>query len=314
MAGEALRITGGNAAGSEIPLEDEFVIGRLATGPGSLGGDPEISRSHARVFRDPQGQLMIEDLGSTNGTIVNGTRIAGPQPLRGGDTVSIGQSTIQVQAAAGADQATAFRTAPPETGPPAAAPPPPPPPPPAPAPPAGAPPGPPTPAQPAAAGPLGLGGAPPAPPTADEKSRRNLVLAGIAALVVAGGVAAFLLLSGGEETVVVTRPAQPPPEESMMKADVPEETMAMEEEPSGGGASERPNVSDPRIRSQIESLIRRALQRQAPGVNWTVTCDDVRTRVSVICTATASAGGQSRSIRIRATVTPDRQIRIQRAS
>src|SRR3954465_6435585 len=82
MAGEVLKVTAGNAAGQDIPLEQELVIGRSTPGQGSLGGDSEISRVHARVYRDASGQLMVEDLGSTNGTVVNGNPISPPTPLR----------------------------------------------------------------------------------------------------------------------------------------------------------------------------------------------------------------------------------------
>jgi hypothetical protein len=124
---------------------------------------------------------------------------------------------------------------------------------------------------------------------------------------------------GGGETTTVTQPAQPaqtapPSEEAMMEEAVPEQGMEMGMEPeTGGGGSEGPDVSDPRTRARIESLIRRFLQREVPGVTWTVTCDDVRTMVSVICDATASAGGQTRTLRVRATIRGNR-VSIQRAS
>jgi hypothetical protein len=100
MAGEILKITGGNAAGQDINLDQELVIGRSTPGLGSLGGDSEISRVHARVFHDPSGRLTVEDLGSTNGTFVNGTRISGQQALNPGDEVRVGQTTMSVQGGA----------------------------------------------------------------------------------------------------------------------------------------------------------------------------------------------------------------------
>ena len=66
--GESLRVLSGNASGTEIPLEGEFLIGRAAPGEGKLGDDQEISRNHARISRAPDGRLLVEDLGSTNGT------------------------------------------------------------------------------------------------------------------------------------------------------------------------------------------------------------------------------------------------------
>jgi hypothetical protein len=96
MAGEMLRITGGPAAGKQIELGSEFQIGRSAPGDGSLGDDPELSRAHAKVTRTLQGKLLIEDLGSTNGTAVNGTLISGPTLLNPGDTIAVGGSTLSV--------------------------------------------------------------------------------------------------------------------------------------------------------------------------------------------------------------------------
>jgi hypothetical protein len=122
MAGETLNITGGNAAGQNITLDQELVIGRSTPGLGSLGGDSEISRVHARVFHDPSGRLLVEDLGSTNGTFVNGQRIAGQQALNAGDEVRFGQTTMSVAGGAGPGATTVGNIVPP----PAAAQPPPP--------------------------------------------------------------------------------------------------------------------------------------------------------------------------------------------
>jgi hypothetical protein len=101
MAGESLQIVAGNAAGNNITLEQELVIGRSTPGLGSLGGDSEISRVHARVYHDASGQLIAEDLGSTNGTFVNGNRIGAATPLRAGDQLRVGQTTMTVSGAAG---------------------------------------------------------------------------------------------------------------------------------------------------------------------------------------------------------------------
>src|SRR3954447_2805672 len=112
MPGEQLRITGGPAAGSQLDIGQELQIGRSAGGEGRLGDDPEISRQHAKLSRNPQGQLVVEDLGSTNGTYVNGQRITGPTPLNPGDTLQMGRSTLTVEGAAGAGQATAIGAVP----------------------------------------------------------------------------------------------------------------------------------------------------------------------------------------------------------
>jgi predicted component of type VI protein secretion system len=57
--------------------------------------DPEISRRHARFFlRDES--VYVEDLGSTNGTFLNGERISSPQQLRKGDLITLGESVVLV--------------------------------------------------------------------------------------------------------------------------------------------------------------------------------------------------------------------------
>jgi serine/threonine-protein kinase len=91
-----LKVTAGNALGDEILVWDEFLIGRHAPGEGKLGDDIEISRRHARISR-ADAEYVIEDLGSTNGTIVNGRRITAPEPLSVGDTIEVGTTTLVVQ-------------------------------------------------------------------------------------------------------------------------------------------------------------------------------------------------------------------------
>jgi pSer/pThr/pTyr-binding forkhead associated (FHA) protein len=92
-----LEVVSGNAAGTELVVEDELIVGRHAEGPGRLAGDEEISRSHARLSVDTSGFVAIEDLGSTNGTYVNGLKISSPQTLSEGDTVEVGATTLVVQ-------------------------------------------------------------------------------------------------------------------------------------------------------------------------------------------------------------------------
>jgi pSer/pThr/pTyr-binding forkhead associated (FHA) protein len=92
-----LEVVAGNAAGMSILVDDTLMIGRLAEGPGQLGSDEELSRSHATLSRDSSGYVAIEDLGSTNGTFVNGLRITGPQTLAVGDSIELGGTTLVVR-------------------------------------------------------------------------------------------------------------------------------------------------------------------------------------------------------------------------
>src|SRR4051812_27560359 len=95
-----LKVTGGNAAGTEIVVDDELVIGRMAGGQGGLGEDIEISRRHARIARTEDGTHSIEDLGSTNGTVVNGRQITDAELLYPGDVIEVGATTMVVQVTA----------------------------------------------------------------------------------------------------------------------------------------------------------------------------------------------------------------------
>jgi Inner membrane component of T3SS, cytoplasmic domain len=92
----SLVVVTGPAAGHRIPLVGELRLGRAEQG-GDLGGDPALSRHHA-VLRDGPDGLTIEDLGSANGTFVNGGRISGIQTIQPGDTVVVGGTSFRLTA------------------------------------------------------------------------------------------------------------------------------------------------------------------------------------------------------------------------
>jgi predicted component of type VI protein secretion system len=58
-------------------------------------GDAEVSRQHSRLTRTPGG-YVLEDLGSTNGTFVNGERLVAPRVLSGGDMLGLGENVTLV--------------------------------------------------------------------------------------------------------------------------------------------------------------------------------------------------------------------------
>ena len=91
-----LEVTAGPAAGHTIPTDRVIVIGREGIGPGRIVGDHELSRAHVRVSRTETDQVRIEDLGSSNGTYVNGAR-TDDHVLTIGDTVQIGGSTLELR-------------------------------------------------------------------------------------------------------------------------------------------------------------------------------------------------------------------------
>src|SRR5580698_10117684 len=96
VSGEVLRVIAGPAAGTDIPLGHDVSIGRAVQGPGALGGDEELSRAHARVVLRGDGAYLLEDLGSTNGTYLNGWRIPASQLLSAGDRIQVGQTVLEV--------------------------------------------------------------------------------------------------------------------------------------------------------------------------------------------------------------------------
>ena len=96
MPAPVLRVVRGAGAGREIALQDELVIGREAAGDGRLDGEPALSRRHARITRSADGALKIEDLGSLNGTRVNGERISAATALRRGDEIKLGETVLLV--------------------------------------------------------------------------------------------------------------------------------------------------------------------------------------------------------------------------
>ena len=82
-------------AGRSYPLENEVSIGRAAGCQITLD-DTYSSQIHARVFtRD--GQWLVEDLGSTNGTWLNRHKVSGPMVLQRGDRLQIGNTVMELR-------------------------------------------------------------------------------------------------------------------------------------------------------------------------------------------------------------------------
>lgn len=78
----------------------EMILGRGNCGNGENEGIhfsyDSISRKHCRIFRE-EGRFYIEDLGSSNGTCLNGKKITEPEQLRRGDVLKIGYEKFSVE-------------------------------------------------------------------------------------------------------------------------------------------------------------------------------------------------------------------------
>ncbi len=73
----------------------DVIVGRDAAADIAID-NPVVSRHHCRL-RSDAGQVTLEDLGSANGTYVNGAAVTGPTKLQDGDRIEIGKFVIAVQ-------------------------------------------------------------------------------------------------------------------------------------------------------------------------------------------------------------------------
>jgi pSer/pThr/pTyr-binding forkhead associated (FHA) protein len=84
----------GEGISFRLDREGEYIVGRDPECD-LLLSDATVSRKHAAI-RFQQNDLRVEDLGSTNGTMVNGRRIEGGASLQDGDVIHFGRLTIRV--------------------------------------------------------------------------------------------------------------------------------------------------------------------------------------------------------------------------
>jgi hypothetical protein len=82
--------------GKSFPLIGDVTLGRDPDCTISIDDDSFVSHRHLRVF-DYEGQPMIEDLGSTNGTYHNGNKLIGSRLLHPGDRVQVGTIVIEAR-------------------------------------------------------------------------------------------------------------------------------------------------------------------------------------------------------------------------
>lgn len=81
--------------GLELEVNDVVVLGRAEEADVVLD-DPYASEFHMRLVAQESG-MVLHDLGSTNGTYINGRRVTAPTSLRRGDTIQVGKTVMEVR-------------------------------------------------------------------------------------------------------------------------------------------------------------------------------------------------------------------------
>jgi pSer/pThr/pTyr-binding forkhead associated (FHA) protein len=81
--------------GRTYQLGEEITIGRAAGCQVTID-DTYASQLHARVFQR-DGQIFVEDIGSTNGTYLNRKKVTGPMVLQRGDQLQIGNTILELE-------------------------------------------------------------------------------------------------------------------------------------------------------------------------------------------------------------------------
>ena len=93
-----LKVISGPNAGAEIGLQKgrDFTIGKDANACEIVFQDLSVSRTHARLSVSPDGAMEIEDLGSKNGTLVNGVPVTEKTPITPQDLVALGTTVFLI--------------------------------------------------------------------------------------------------------------------------------------------------------------------------------------------------------------------------
>ncbi|MBN1192224.1 MAG: FHA domain-containing protein [Coriobacteriia bacterium] len=92
----AIRVVTGpkEVTGISVPLSGPVVIGRSPDADLVIADD-FVSSTHAKIVPSDDG-FTLEDLGSTNGTLVNGQPATRPLPVSAGDVIELGQNRLEV--------------------------------------------------------------------------------------------------------------------------------------------------------------------------------------------------------------------------
>lgn len=287
-----LVVHAGPLAGKGFPItKNVLTFGRGSDNDITLD-DTQVSRNHAQLIRQGD-EIIIEDLGSTNGTLVNGRPITGQHVLQPADIISIGSSVFGVRGFSapqtiGVTQiAMEKRTYPPPVPPTLGAP--------------------------------GPRSAPATPPPAESSGLNMLVISGILALIVIvlliAAVTAYFLAqgqgspaAGGIPTVVITAPTNG----SRVEMNVPVTVQATASDPSGVKRMELwvSNIKSAEAISPVDqgqATLTASFQwtPPAPGTyTLEVKAFNVQDRVSAPTTVTVDVAGGAAADTPTATPTP----------
>ncbi|MFJ4011004.1 FHA domain-containing protein [Streptomyces sp. NPDC090026] len=92
-----LVVSEGTLSGTTVALQGQTItLGRAHDSTIVLDDDYASSR-HARIYPDRDGQWIVEDLGSTNGTYLDRTRLTTPTPIPPGAPIRIGKTVIELR-------------------------------------------------------------------------------------------------------------------------------------------------------------------------------------------------------------------------
>lgn len=92
-----LVVTEGTLTGTTVALQGQTItLGRAHDSTIVLDDDYASSR-HARIYPDRDGQWIVEDLGSTNGTYLDRSRLTTPTPIGPGSPIRIGKTVIELR-------------------------------------------------------------------------------------------------------------------------------------------------------------------------------------------------------------------------
>jgi pSer/pThr/pTyr-binding forkhead associated (FHA) protein len=80
--------------GASFAVVTEITVGRAASCTIVIGDDSFVSQVHARLYQG-DGCTWVDDLGSTNGSYLNGARLSTPQPIGKGDRLQVGSSVFE---------------------------------------------------------------------------------------------------------------------------------------------------------------------------------------------------------------------------